>query len=206
MSMPDDAKATLHTALRRLRATLLVKVDGLGEYDARRPMTPTGTNLLGLIKHTGSVQLGYFGEVFDRREDWVVPWLEDDADDDRDMWVPASETRAEILDFFDRSARHSDATIDELPLDAPGIVPWWPEERRNVTLHGILAHVVQEFARHAGHADILRETIDGATWNDNRHPVQDDPGFWSDYTRRIEAEARAAETGAQSAGPHSTLG
>ncbi|MDF2443155.1 MAG: hypothetical protein JWR01_1358, partial [Subtercola sp.] len=61
-----DEKETLHGYLRIRRADLLGKLDGLSEYDARRPLTPTGTNLLGLVKHVASVQLGYFGEVFGR--------------------------------------------------------------------------------------------------------------------------------------------
>lgn len=192
MNMPNDAKATMHDVLKRQRTALVRKLDGLGEYDIRRPMTPTGTNLLGLVKHTGSVQLGYFGEVFGRREDFVVPWLADGVSEDADMWATEDESRESILDFFDRSCAHSDATIEALPLDAQGLVPWWSEDRRHVTLHRILVHVIAEFARHAGHADILRETLDGATGNDNARPTEEDPAFWSDYTRRLEDAALAA--------------
>lgn len=192
MSLQSDAKTTLHDAIKKQRTALVRKLDGLGEYDIRRPMTPTGTNLLGLVKHTGSVQLGYFGEVFDRPAEFDVPWLNDDARADADMWATADESRESILAFFTRSSRHADETIELLPLDARGAVPWWPEERRNVTLHRILVHVTAESARHAGHADILRETIDGAIGDDNRHPTDEDAAFWSDYTRRLEHAARSA--------------
>jgi uncharacterized damage-inducible protein DinB len=192
MSLPYDAKSTMHQVLKVQRGALVRKLDGLGEYDIRRPMTPTGTNLLGLVKHTGSVQLGYFGEVFGRREDFVVPWLADDVSEDADMWAAESESREEILEFFDRSSQHADATIETLPLDATGLVPWWSEDRRNVTLHRILVHVIAEFARHAGHADIIRETLDGATGNDNARPTEQDAAFWSDYTQRLEDAARGA--------------
>lgn len=192
MSLPSDAKTTLHNAMKTQREALVRKLDGLGEYDIRRPMTPTGTNLLGLVKHTGSVQLGYFGEVFSRPAEFDVPWLNDDVPEDADMWATEDESRERILAFFVRSSRHADETIELLPLDARGSVPWWPEERRKVTLHRILVHLTAEFARHAGHADILRETIDGATGNDNRHPTDEDAAFWSDYTRRLEQAARSA--------------
>jgi len=151
-----DEKQTLHHYLRRRRGDLVGKLDGLGEYDVRRPMTPTGTNLLGLVKHVASVQIGYFGETFGRPAGIVLPWEPEGAAPDDDMWVPASETREQVLELHRISAEHSDATIEALPLDAIGAVPWWPEERRQVTLHQILVHMCTETARHAGHADILR--------------------------------------------------
>ena len=69
-----DEKDTLHRYLRAQRTSLASKLDGLGEYEIRRPMTPTGTNLLGLVKHVASVQLGYFGGVFDRPSGRDLPW------------------------------------------------------------------------------------------------------------------------------------
>ncbi|MFJ4029750.1 DinB family protein [Paenarthrobacter sp. NPDC089989] len=156
-----DEKATLLNYLRTRRADLLGKVEGLSEYDARRPMTPTGTNLLGLVKHVASVELGYFGETFGRPDGRELPWYEATAEPDADMWVPADESMKSIIELHHYSAKHSDATIEELPLDAPGVVPWWSEEKKNVTLHQILVHMCVETARHAGHADIIRELIDG---------------------------------------------
>lgn len=158
-----DDKAILHRYLRTRRDDLLGKLDGLAEYDARRPLTPTGTNLLGLVKHVASVELGYFGEVFGRPAAMELPWLDDDAEPDADMWASPQETREQIVELHRFSAEHSDATIEALPLDAPGAVPWWPEERRHVTLHQILVHMCAETAQHLGHADILRELIDGTT-------------------------------------------
>ena len=61
-----DAKADLLDYLQGARETLLWKLDGLGEYDIRRPLTPTGTNLLGLVKHQAGGELIYFGDVFGR--------------------------------------------------------------------------------------------------------------------------------------------
>jgi hypothetical protein len=110
------------------------------------------------------------------------------------MWVSEDETMASILDLHEESAAHSDATIDALPLDAMGTVPWWPAERREVTLQQILVHMCVETARHAGHADIVRELIDGrtgATPNDPNLPTQSEEE-WTAYRDRIESAARAA--------------
>jgi hypothetical protein len=189
-----DDKATLHRYLTKQRADLLHKVDGLDEYDARRPLTPTGTSLLGLVKHVAGVQLGYLGEVFGRPADKTFAWLSDGADDSDDMWVPSRETRPEIVDFHHYSAAHADATIAALTLDTTGTVPWWPDDRRQVDLHQILVHLCVETARHAGHADILRETIDGSIGNGPADPNV--PGRsleeWGAFRERIEREARAA--------------
>ena len=191
----EDEKATLHRYLRTSREALLSKLDGVGEYDARRPMTRTGTNLLGLVKHVASIQLGYLGAVFDRpseRDD--LPWFRDDAEPDADLWVPADETRASVLDLHHFSAAHSDATIEALDLDAVGEVPWWSPEKRAVTLHRILVHVGAETARHAGHADILRELVDGAAGfgpGDTNLTGRTEEE-WAAHRARIEAAARQA--------------
>jgi len=196
-----DDKAILHGYLQRARDSLLLKVEGLNDYDARRPLTPTATNLLGLVKHVASVQLGYFGETFGRPADRVVPWLADDAEPDADMWVPAAESRAEIVEFHHYSAAHSDATIEALDLDAGGEVPWWQPDRRRVTLHQILVHMIAETARHAGHADILRETLDGEVGLRSGDP--NIPGRsadeWAAYRARVDAEARRAQAAPPSA-------
>jgi uncharacterized damage-inducible protein DinB len=189
-----DEKETLHTYLRRARGNLLSKLDGLSEYDAHRPMTPTGTNLLGLVKHVASVELGYFGETFGRRADRVLPWFEDGADPEGDMWATAEETIGEIVDLHNYAAAHSDATIEELPIDARGEVPWWPPERREVTLYRILVHMCVETARHAGHADIVRELIDGSAGmgpNDANLPARS-AEEWAAYRARIEEAAQEA--------------
>ena len=193
-SAPMDEKATLLAYLRARRADLVGKLEGLDEYDARRPLTPTGTNLLGLVKHVASVELGYFGEVFGRPSGRDLPALAEDAEPDADMWATPSESRGAILELHSFSARHSDATIEALPLIAPGEVPWWPPERRGVTLHQILVHMCVETARHAGHADILRELIDGAAGNGAADPnlTERTPGGWSRHRERLEAAAREA--------------
>ena len=157
----DFAKEYLHSDLRDVREVMLWKLDGLSEYDIRRPLTATGTNLLGLVKHLTHTESRYFGEVFDR------PYPEPLArwDDERvwrdSMWPTEFETREEIIDRYRRAWEHADATINALAVDSPGHVPWWPHP--NVKLFNILVHVLTETSRHAGHADILREQLDGST-------------------------------------------
>ncbi|MFI6349733.1 DinB family protein [Streptomyces sp. NPDC050560] len=180
--------------LRAGRDALLWKLEGLGEYDIRRPLTPTGTNLLGLVKHCAGVEAGYFGHVFGRPFPEPLPWMEDGADDNADMWAAPEETRADITALYGRVAAHADATVVALPLDAEGEVPWWRPESRRVTLHRILVHVTAETHRHAGHADIVRELVDGAAGmtkgNDNLPSGGED--WWHGYRDRVEDAARRA--------------
>src|SRR5215472_14953558 len=122
----SDSKADLHRYLRQGREAMVWKLDGLGEYDIRRPMTPTGTNLLGLVKHLATVEFGYFGDVFGRPSGEPLPWLADDAEPNADMWATPQESREQILGLYRRAWAHSDGTIEALPLGAIGRVPWWP--------------------------------------------------------------------------------
>jgi len=189
-----ETKDELLLSLRQARSGLLRGVEGLGEYEIRRPMTPTGTNLLGLVKHVASVQLGYLGDVFGRPSSVPLPWFSPRAAPDDDLWVPATQSTAEILELHRLSAEHADATVEALALDAPGLVPWWPEGRREVTLHRILVHLIVETARHAGHADILRELVSGAAGRgpDDQNLTPRTSQDWAEHRARIEAGAREA--------------
>lgn len=162
-----DPKAALAHYLQESRDALVWKLEGLGERDVRLPRTPTGTNLLGILRHVANVEIGYFGPTFGR--EWpepdhpmVVTDEDYDADPQSDWWVPADISTAEVVDFYRSVWAFSDTTIADLALDTVGAVPWWPEERRAVSLQRIVVHVIYDTARHAGHADILREGIDGA--------------------------------------------
>ncbi|MFJ8429829.1 DinB family protein [Kitasatospora sp. NPDC094019] len=182
------AKTDLHGRLRRDREALLWKLDGLSEYDARLPLT--ATNLLGLVKHLATVEARYFGEVFDRPSPEPLPRWQDS--DGSDQWATEDETRARIIGFYQRTWEHSDATIDELPLDAPGQAPWWPGADPNTNLFAIMVHVLSESVRHAGHADILREGLDGRTGLRAEHEQQIDEEARATHRARIERVARAA--------------
>ncbi len=192
MTGPDQ-KADLHRYLQLAREAVVWKLDGLREYDIRRPMTPTGTNLLGLVKHLAGVELGYFGDTFGRPFSDPLPWSEDDPTSD--MWATPGESREQIIRLYQRACAHSDATIDALALDATGRVPWWPSERGEVTLHRILVHMIAETSRHAGHADIVRELIDGAAGlrADNTNMPPGDEASWESYRSRLERAAREAD-------------
>ncbi|HEY1699774.1 MAG TPA: DinB family protein [Trebonia sp.] len=154
-------KADLCRYLKSARESVVWKLDGLAEYELRRPLVRTGTNLLGLVKHLTAVEYGYFGETFGRPSP-DQPDYDFDADPNADFIAETHESREGIIGAYQKAWRHADATISELPLDAVGHVPWWPQERAEVTLHHIIVRVVEETGHHAGHADIIRELIDGA--------------------------------------------
>lgn len=154
-------KALLVDHLDAARDAVSWKLEGLSEYDLRRPMTPTGTNLLGVLKHLACVETGYFGLAFGRPFPEHIPGYADDDPVNIDMYATAEESAADIRALWERIRAHSDETISTLELDAPGSVPWWPKERHPVTLRRILVHEIAEWNRHAGQIDIIRELTDG---------------------------------------------
>jgi uncharacterized damage-inducible protein DinB len=193
----NDPKDDLQRYLQTVREALLWKLDGASEYDIRRPMTPTGTNLLGLVKHVASVEAGYLGDCFGRPFPEPLPWSDEDAEPNADMWATPEQSREDIAGLYRRVWKHSDETIATTDLDAEGAVPWWPEERRVVTLHRVLIHVIAETNRHAGHADIVRELVDGVVGlrADNDNMTSYDDAKWAEYRERLEAAAHAAGPG-----------
>ena len=187
----SDPKSDLRRYLQQGRDAMLWKLDGLSDYDTRRPLTPTGTNLLGLIKHLTSCEFGYFGDTFGRPSPDALSWSEDDPNSD--MFATADESREFITGLYRKAWAHADVTLDTLDLDAVGQVPWWGEHGE-VDLHRILIHVIAETDRHAGHADIVREMIDGAAGlrTDNSNLPEEDSAWWAAYRDRVEQAARAA--------------
>lgn len=189
---PTDPKRTLIEYLQSARDALVWKVEGLSEYDARRPLTPSGTNLLGLVKHLASVELGYFGDTFGRPSGIPLPWHDDDADPNADLWLTVDESREWVLGLYRTAWDHAAQTFAELALDAEGRVPWWSADDNRVTLHQILVHLIAETSRHAGHADILRESVDGAV---GRRPgdANIEGGYdWVAHHERVVTAARGA--------------
>ena len=182
----SDPKSTLVDGLGLLNEQVLHKLDGLSEYDLRRPMTPTGTNLLGLVKHLASVQAGYFGETFGRPFPEDLPF--DDDDPQADMYARADEPSESVIAFYRASWRHALETFAERDLDSVGSVPWWSEPE--VTLHQILVHMTNETARHAGHLDIVREMIDGDIGRSAGDSNIADGFDWPAYVEKLEAIAR----------------
>lgn len=189
-----DAKADLSFYLQSARDALLWKLTGLSEYDIRRPLTSTGTNLLGLVKHATAVELGYLGATFGRPSGEPLPWLDDDAEPDADLWATVDESRDQVVDRYRRAWAHADATIDGLALDAVGQVPWWPADDNEVTLLHALVRVIADTHRHAGHADILREQLDGSVGmnEDNLSTTLLDASDRAQHRARLEQIAKQA--------------
>jgi uncharacterized damage-inducible protein DinB len=154
-------KESLQVSLDRHRDAVLWKLEGLSDADLRRAMTPSGTNLLGLVKHLAAVEYGWFGTTFGRP---IEPLPFDENDEDADLRVRTDETTQDILAFYARARATADQTIAELNLDDTGTA-WFGDA---VSLRWVLIHMVEETARHAGHADIVRELIDGMTGDHKR--------------------------------------
>jgi hypothetical protein len=162
MTTADDQKTDLLRALQAGKDALLWKLEGLSERDVRWPVVPTGTNLLGLVKHVASVEAGYLGDVFGRPSPERLPWLDDEPEPNADMWATAQGVEGVGAALYERVRAHSQATIAALPLDAPGVVPWWAPAKRTSPCTRSSSTSWPETARHAGHADLVRELLDGA--------------------------------------------
>lgn len=188
----SNAKADLLRYLQAARDALLWKLDGLSEYDIRRPMTPTGTNLLGLVKHLAGAEAFYFGTVFGRPVDAPELWIAGDAEPNADLWATPDETREQIVGDYRRVCAHSDATIEALPLDTVGRIPG--ERGNDITLHRTLVHMIYETSRHAGHADVVRELIDGAVGQrvGGTNMAPGDASWWAEHRDRVQSAAEEA--------------
>jgi hypothetical protein len=191
------AKEHLHDHLRWVREALLWKLDGLCEFDIRRPLTPTGTNLLGLVKHCAIAESRCFGEVFGRPFPEPLPRWDDEAASETEFWATEHETRDEIVGLCRRVWDHSDATINALAIDAPGYVPW----REEVKLFNIMVHVLSDATRHAGHADILREQLDGAVGVNSQSAALDEHDSVLREARYAEIEQAAKSADPANASP-----
>ena len=182
-TLTDD----LRTYLQEGRDSVVRALDGLSEYDARRPLVPSGTNLLGLVKHLSGIELGYLGACVGRPSPVPLPW-EDDGSvwESADMWATADQSREYLLDLYRRAWQHSHESLATISLDAPATVAWWPEERRRTTFGHLVVRVVAETTQHAGHCDILRETVDGRGGRDAADLGED---WWTSYVGKIQAAA-----------------
>ncbi|MFF0339136.1 DinB family protein [Kribbella sp. NPDC004875] len=188
-----DVKGELLRVLRGGRVTMLGKLDGLSEYDVRRPMTPTGTNLLGLVKHLAGIEYGYLGESFGRPPVERPSWFRDDPYAEIDMWATPDESTEYIVRVYQQACAHSDATVTVLDLDTPGYVAHWPEGRRDTTLGVLLIRVLADTTQHAGHADIVREQLDGRIGSTDAPGSANDP-FWQDQKTEVQKAADAFRT------------
>lgn len=185
-------KSALHHYLQDSREALVWKLEGLSEREARLPRTPTGNNLLGLVKHSLNVEAGYFGPTFGREFPELHELVSMEAyahDPQADWYATPHESKEGLVDLYRRVWRFADGTITALPLDAKGSVPWWRRGSQEVTLQRILIHVTCDLARHAGHADIMREQHDEAVGH-RREDTNVPDGFdWPAYVAKLGALA-----------------
>ncbi|MEV6288711.1 DinB family protein [Kribbella sp. NPDC051770] len=182
-----DLKSVLHEYLRSTRALLLAKLDGISEYDRRRPLVRSGTNLLGLVKHLTGIEYVYLGTSVGRPPEQPLPWEADGSVwEGADMWALPTESTEYLTGLYQQACAHSDESLALLDLDTPADVPHWTDGR--TTLGALLVRVVDETAHHAGHADIVRELIDGQGGKDA--DALDETG-WHEYYGKLQ---QAAET------------
>ncbi len=183
MAIIDD----LRRYLQESRDHVLTALADLSEFDRRRPLTPSGTNLLGLVKHLTGVEFGYLGDSVGRPGP-VLPWYADGSVwQNGDMWAKADESSDYLIDLYRRAWAHTDESLGLLPLDAPAHVAWWPAERADTTFGSLVVRVVAETAQHAGHCDIVRELIDGHSGSGNDE--MGDEAFWAGYVAKIQDAA-----------------
>jgi len=139
--------------LNKMRAAVVRTSEGLTDEQQRAPGVPSGTNLLGLVKHLTGVEEHWFQRVF----------LDEGGDRDDSMDVPVNASREEIVAAYREACARSDEIVRTCPDLSTMARIANPGEDRKDSLRVIVAHMIEETARHAGHADILREQIDGAT-------------------------------------------
>jgi uncharacterized damage-inducible protein DinB len=135
--------------------TLLIKLDGLDDEQLRRPMVPSGVSLLGMTKHIAYVHRWWFRAVW-ADEEVAFPWTKEDPD--ADWRVEPSDTTAQIVALY-----RAEVALGRAIVQASDDLSALPQGGQPHTLRWILVHMVEECARHNGHADILRELIDGRT-------------------------------------------
>ena len=195
----EPLKTVLIDHLDQLNRAALHNLEGLSEYDLRRPMTYTATNLLGVVLHLASLQAEYFGTTFERpfpRADEMYFLTDDDADPQDDLWVRPEATSEWVVGIYRATWAHAKETFATLDLESLGQIPTKPNAE--VTLGAMLVHMVDETARHVGHMDIVRESIDGVVGRYAGDGNIIDGYDWSAYRERVESGARTAQRRAES--------
>ena len=147
-----DEKTSLRASLDRHRDAVLWKLEGLDEEQARRPLVPSGTSLLGLVKHLAGVEYQWFCHTYG------VPTEPLETDPVADTTPSAGESIGDVVAFYRRACAAADAVLDERSLDDVGTA-WFGKQ---VSLRRVLVVMVEETARHAGHMDVLRELVDAS--------------------------------------------
>ena len=195
LAEPLDDKEDLHRWLRMVREVMVWKLEGLSDADIRRPMTRSGTNLLGLVKHLTYGEIEYLGDTFDRPAPILLPWWEPEnvqhtLETGADMYAVPGESTDYIVGLYRQACDNADQTIAQFELDAVGTLP---RSGERFTLLQAIVHVIHETSRHAGHADIVRELIDGFVGGARENPWVPDDAWLRNHFQRVEASAAAAE-------------
>lgn len=150
-------RETLRAFLDYHRATLAMKCAGLGDEELRqRSMPPSTLTLLGLVRHMAEVERTWFRRVF---EDHDIPLVWSDRVDFQAAYDASGSTRAEAFAAWEAEVAHARRIeAAAASLDVAGYQPRWEQE---VSLRMVMVHVLLEYGRHNGHADFLREGVDG---------------------------------------------
>ncbi|HEV7861291.1 MAG TPA: DinB family protein [Acidimicrobiia bacterium] len=156
-----DEREGLTAYLEQQRHVLVVAAFGLTDEQARATPTASPLSVGGLIKHCASVERAWMGNVLGRQRDDAAAGYE------AGFRVEEDESLADVLRRYREACRETDAMIADIadlgqPVPIPD-APWFPKDIDAWSVRWVLLHLIQETARHAGHADIVRETIDGAT-------------------------------------------
>lgn len=184
-----DEKALLRTHLALAQQHLLWKMDGLSDEALRRPMTKTSTNLIGIVKHLTGVTAQYLISSFGRERE-VFDWERDEEPEfwyGGDMWATPEESTADLLSAYRRACDAALESIDALELDAVGT----HHTGLRVSLRWMILNVLSDTLRHLGHADVVRENIDGAVGGDPVLPstvAGDDDEYWAKFRLRVTGE------------------
>jgi uncharacterized damage-inducible protein DinB len=151
-------KEMLSGFLDFLRGTIVCKLEGLSDADLRRPHQPSGLTLLGIVKHLADVERGWFREVF-AGEARGGPG--DTGDPDRSWHIDPGETTADVLALYASEVAKARDIVRKADMDAIAAAPG--PDMVGVQLRWIVTHMIEETGRHCGHADLIRESIDGET-------------------------------------------
>lgn len=150
-------KEVLAGFLDHYRRAMLEVCAGLSEEGLRRSVVPSGTTLLGIVKHLAYVERGWFQENV-ANEPFDYPFPEDDPD--ADFRIGDDETSEQIFELYRAACERSRAALAAASLDDPILNP---KRSRDYNVRWVVVHMIEETARHVGQADIIREQIDGLT-------------------------------------------
>ncbi|HJX76945.1 DinB family protein [Glutamicibacter sp.] len=190
----DPSAQRLRAYLNEARGTVLWKCEALSEELARRPMTPTGTHLLGIVHHLAVTEYGYFGECLGLvpNDDHVLQLLQSE-DSQIDFLPPADYSVQDVVDLYRKSIAFAEAALDNLELVSPALIPWWTVHRHSTVEH-LIVHMIAETSRHAGQLDIVRELLDGQVGL--REQALNLPGYssaqWQEQYRHLQQLSQEA--------------